>query len=121
MIKKTTIILLFIIAGGIFLLPELGICLRRDEAFRVAEVLKPRMIVRYYNPASGNRRWQNVNIKRVQVIEKNSDYHVVINGSVINPGHFYIKIHGNWVNVAMLVGIEVKGVPEFLPESDRTP
>lgn len=120
MIKKIITLGIFIVIS-VMVWPLEGLCLSRTDAYRTAEVLKPRMVVRKYCAPCGDKRWRHITIQRVQIRRKGGDYRVIINGDIINPANFYIKIHGNWVNVAMLIGMDVRGVPEFLPSYERTP
>ncbi len=120
MIKKISTLGIFLVIF-IMALPSEGLSLNKSDAYRTAEILKPRMVVRRYCAPCGDRTWKHITIRRVQIRRHSGDYRVIVNGVIIDPANFYIKIHGNWVNVAMLIGMNVKGVPEFLPPNERTP
>lgn len=95
--------------------------MRKQDAYRASEILRPRMVVRKYCAPCGDSRWTHITIKKVRVRRKGYDYRLYINGREVDLSSFYIKIHGNWVNIAMLIGMEVDGVPEFLPAQNRIP
>ncbi len=121
MLRKTIIFGFIMIAISAGIPASVAYAMGRSDAIRAAEILRPRMVVRQFCAPCGDSRWTHVTIRNVKIRRRGYDYSLVINGDEIDLSHFYIKIHGNWVNIALLIGIEVSDVPEFLPSRARVP
>ncbi len=121
--RNIKIAVMFIISTILILIfSNSALAMKKQDAYRASEILRPRMVVRKYCAPCGDSRWTHITIKRVRVRRKGYDYRLFINGREVKLSNFYIKIHGNWVNIAMLIGMDVeKGVPEFLPARNRIP
>ncbi len=121
MLRKTIIYAVFFSIALASAFMDTAFGMRREDARRASEILRPRMVIRKYCSPCGDSTWTHITIKKVRVKRKGYDYRVFINGREEDLSYFYIKIHGNWVNIAMLIGMEVSGVPEFLPVRNRIP
>ena len=121
MLRKTIIYAVFFSIALTSVFMDTAFAIRKEDARRASEILKPRMVIRKYCAPCGDSTWRHITIKKVRVKKKGYDYRIFINGREENLSYFYIKIHGNWVNIAMLIGMEVEDVPEFLPAQAMTP
>ena len=104
-----------------FFLVELTFGLERPDAFRASEIIRSRMVIRKYCAPCGDSRWSYVTVKKVTVENSGDDYRVIVNDTDIDLSHLYVNINGNWVNMAILIGLDTHNVPEFLPDKVRVP
>lgn len=121
MLRKTIVYAVFFSVALSSAFMDTAFGMRKADARRASEILRPRMVIRYYCAPCGHSTWTHVTIKKVRVKKKGYDYRIFINNREANLAYYYIKIHGNWVNIAMLIGMEVEDVPEFLPAQARVP
>ncbi len=120
MLKRTLFFsIFFALSAAVFV--NQGFGMRKSDAQRASEILKPRMVIRKYCAPCGDSRWKHITIKNVKVKHKGYNYRLLVNGREANLAYYYIKIHGNWVNIAMLLGMDVPESLEFLPAQARIP
>ncbi|MDM8515287.1 hypothetical protein QUF76_03750 [Desulfobacterales bacterium HSG16] len=121
MIKKVVCIDIIIIIGFISIFASQGACLDRADAIRASQIIRMGKTLRKFCPPCGDTMWRHISVKRVSVKQAGSGYSVYVNGRRINIKYYYTKINGNWVNIAMLLGIDVPESLEFLPAQARIP
>ncbi|QTA91613.1 Lysozyme inhibitor N-terminal domain-containing protein [Desulfonema magnum] len=93
--------------------------IKKSDAYKAGGMINPGMMIREYCAPCNDAGWKVLTVKQVEV--KNTadgqSYQVFLNGKGIDLAYTYIQKQGTWVNLAMLLGLDVSGVPESLPDS----
>lgn len=113
------LVLSMLLAGGLNV--NQADCMTRTDAERALEIVKKGMVLRRYCAPCGDAVWTYLTVKKVKIISAGDEHALLLNGNGTDLSDLYMNINGNWVNIAILLGLDVSGVPEFLPSRFRTP
>jgi uncharacterized protein YecT (DUF1311 family) len=87
----------------------------REAAERAARRIEAEPVIRKFCAPCGDAQWTAVSVRRVEVRNPSGDYHeVAVNGEGLDLAYAYLPEAGRWRNLALAMGMEVSGVPEFL-------
>lgn len=95
----------------------------KEQAESGAKLIKGSGMIRHYCAPCGESayRAEKVSSAVAVIVESNYTdteyYEVQVNGTGVDLAYVYVRKSGKWVNAAMLLGIDVSDVPEFLPDS----
>ena len=120
MLIRVTVYLTLFLAISTSMFVDIASCMKKSDAKKATEILKPGMQVRRYCAPCGDSIWTYLSIGSVKMVSSGDDYAVEVNGNKSNLSNLYKNVNGNWVNVAIMLGLDVSGVPEFLPAQFRT-
>ncbi|MEZ4524539.1 MAG: lysozyme inhibitor LprI family protein [Desulfobacterales bacterium] len=89
----------------------------KKAAYKAGEMIETGTELRRFCAPCGDTVWTPLVAKQVEVRnpEKNL-YEIFVNDSGIDLAYVYIFREGKWRNLAMMLGLAVSDVPEFLPE-----
>ncbi|MDM8552084.1 DUF1311 domain-containing protein [Desulfobacterales bacterium HSG2] len=121
MLKKVMFcgLLFFLLSADVF--ADQAEWIDKSDAYKAAQMINPGMVLRKYCMPCGDSAWTELAVRQVKVRNVNAqNYEVSVNGKGIDLAYTYIEKEGKWTNLAMLVGLEVSGAPEFLGEN-KTP
>ncbi|MDM8524507.1 DUF1311 domain-containing protein [Desulfococcaceae bacterium HSG8] len=94
--------------------------IEKPDAYKAGEMINPGIVIREFCAPCGDETWKDIKVKQVEV--RNTDarfYQIFINGEGIDLAYTYIQKADRWINLAMLLGLNVSGVPEFLSEQQK--
>ncbi len=94
----------------------------KKNAYKAGEMIETGTELRHFCAPCGDKVWTPLIVRQVDV--KNPDpqfYQVFVNDSGIDLAYVYILRDGKWRNMAMILGLPVSDVPEFLPDNTETP
>lgn len=120
MLKKCLTAMIFFLMTIASSFADQAAWIEKSDAYKAGGMINPGTLLRSFCAPCGDTIPTDLPVKQVEV--KNADaryYQIFINGKGIDLAYTYIEQEGKWVNLAMLLGLEVSGVPEFLPEPDR--
>ncbi len=120
MLKKSVFSLAFLMITAVLPVDQAA-CMTRSDAERALEIVKSGMVLRRYCAPCGDSVWTYLTIRSVKKISAGDEDAILVNGRGTDLSDLYMNINGNWVNIAILLGLDVAGVPEFLPTQFRTP
>ncbi|MFP4391209.1 MAG: lysozyme inhibitor LprI family protein [Desulfococcaceae bacterium] len=94
----------------------------RDDAERAARRIENASTIRKFCAPCGDNEWTTVPVRRVEVRNPSGDHHeVAVNGEGMDLAYTYLSENGRWRNLALAMGLEVSGVPEFLATEGDSP
>lgn len=94
----------------------------RDVAERAASRIEAEPTIRKFCAPCGESEWTAVPVRRVEVRNPSGNYfEVTVNGEGLDLAYTYVPEGDRWRNLALAMGVEVSGVPEFLPAPGDDP
>jgi len=120
MLKKCLIAMIFFFMTLTSAFSDQAAWIKKSDAYKAGDMINSGTVLREYCAPCGDTTWTDLSVKQTEV--KNADaefYQVFINGKGIDLAYVYIEQEGKWVNLAMLLGLDVSDVPKFLAEPDR--
>ncbi len=105
----------FVATAGVF--ADQAAWIEKSEAYKAAEMINPGAVLRRYCPPCGDTVWTDVTIRQIKVKKTDTQsYQVFINEKGTDLAYTYIEKNGKWMNLAMILGLKVSDVPEFLSD-----
>ncbi|RLC20971.1 MAG: hypothetical protein DRI57_03465 [Deltaproteobacteria bacterium] len=117
MLKKCLVAMIFFFMTLTSAFSDQAAWIKKSDAYKAGEMINSGTVLRAYCAPCGDTKWTDLPVKQVEV--KNADaefYQVFINGKGIDLAYVYTEQEGKWVNLAMLLGLDVSDAPKFLPE-----
>ncbi|MGE0083613.1 MAG: lysozyme inhibitor LprI family protein [Desulfococcaceae bacterium] len=116
---STAILCLLIIS---YALADQAAWVDKRNAYKAGEMIETGTELRQFCAPCGDTVWTPVTAKQVEVRnpEKNF-YEVFVNDTGLDLAYVYILRDGKWRNMAMILGLPVSDVPEFLPDNTALP
>ncbi|OQX20208.1 MAG: hypothetical protein BWK80_35985 [Desulfobacteraceae bacterium IS3] len=109
--------LFFLVSATVF--ADQAAWIEKSDADKAAGMLGPGTILRSYCAPCGDTAWMELPVSQAEVTHREGGfYEVEVNGKGIDLAYIYIEKNGLWRNLAMILGIAVQDVPEFLPDLD---
>lgn len=97
--------------------------IEKIKAFEASKFVEPGSVIRMYCEPCGDETWEDVevNVTRVNHTGYEDFYELQINGEGVDLAYTYVYHKDKWKNLAMLVGLDVQGVSEFIGETAVDP
>lgn len=91
-----------------------------EVANRAIELIPEGSEIRHFCEPCDDPSWTPETVSSIEVRPTGSDetYEVVVNDNSIDLAYVYFELEGEWVNLAMHLGLEVSDVSETLPGGD---
>jgi uncharacterized protein YecT (DUF1311 family) len=87
----------------------------KAAAERAAERIRAQSVIRSYCAPCGDRQWTEKPVRRVEVRNPSGAYYqVAADGEELDLAYVYLPEGDRWRNVAIMLGLDVSDVPEFL-------
>lgn len=87
----------------------------KADADRAVKMIDPGIEIRKYCQPCGDSSWISIDVNKVEVRKTSEKYvQVFINSHGIDLAYYYINKDGKWRNIAIILGLDVSGVSEFL-------
>ena len=118
---KKFCVLLAVFLSGALLYADQAAWITKEQAEKGAKLIKVSGVIRHYCAPCGETAYKSEKVSTVVVEEVESNftgevyYEVRVNGTGVDLAYVYVRSGGNWVNVAMFLGMDVSDVPELLP------
>ena len=108
--------------GAPTVLADQAAWISRDAAEKAAGRIEAASTIRKFCAPCGDAEWTAVSVRRVEVRNPSGDHHeVAVNGEGVDLAYTYLPTDGRWRNLALALGLEVSGVPEFLAAGGDDP
>ncbi len=109
-------VLCFLLAGPAF--ADQAAWVDKKAAYKAGEMIETGTELRQFCAPCNDTVWTPLIVRQVEVRNpEDQSYQIVVNGSGIDLAYTYILRKGKWRNMAMVLGLPVSDVPEFLPEN----
>ncbi len=120
-IPVTTLFIIGILSAASILADQQAY-ISENDALRAAEMLNPGAVLRAYCEPCGDDAAEDIKIKSVEAVATGYQtyWEVLVNGSGIDLAYTYVDFDGRWQNMAIVFGLEVSDVPQFLDGEEMT-
>lgn len=120
MSKKTLMWgLLFFLVSATATFADQALWIKKSDADKAVGMFRPGVTLRSYCAPCGDTAWTELRVAQTEIRHQEGEYYEVeINGKGTDLAYTYIERNGKWQNLAMILGIAVQSVPEFLPDLD---
>jgi len=118
--KKLIPVLIILISASL-LMADQAAWITKEQAGRGAALIRKSGVIKHYCEPCGDSFYRteyvstSVAVKAVGSDAGDPYYEVRVNGKGVDLAYVYLLSGDRWVNAAMLLDIEVTGVPENLP------
>ena len=91
--------------------------MNKTIANKAVSLLKSKPEIRLYCQPCGDVAWSSQRIRAVQAVNTGYDnlWEVKVNAASVDLAYVYINVTGQWQNIALLLGLPVRGVDKVLP------
>ncbi|QTA79627.1 Lysozyme inhibitor N-terminal domain-containing protein [Desulfonema limicola] len=87
----------------------------KADADKAVQMIDPGIEIRTFCQPCGETSWTSVIVNQVELKNSSGQYfQVFINGQGVDLAYCYINKDGKWKNIAIILGLDVSGVSEFI-------
>lgn len=87
----------------------------KPDADKAVQMIDPGIEIRKFCQPCGDTSWTSVIVNQVELKNTSEKYfQIFINGQGVDLAYCYINKDGKWKNIAILLGLDVSGVSEFI-------
>jgi len=113
--KKLIPVLIILISASL-LMADQAAWITKEQAGRGAALIRKSGVIKHYCEPCGDSFYRTEYVSTSVAVKAGDPYYEVrVNGKGVDLAYVYLLSGDRWVNAAMLLDIEVTGVPENLP------
>lgn len=114
--KKVLFAAMMILCISLTAFADQAMLVKKAEAEKASQFLEKGMKIREFCAPCGDTAWSETSIKIIEIRNNDADSEILINDKTVDLAYVYVEKNGKWRNLAIMTGLSVSGVSEFLSE-----